>query len=130
MARESVIWRDHRSPRGLAQASSVRAADVPRPKSRANRSFPPKRVTPLRGRWGAGISVVARVSKFFRVTEPERAVAMEEIVPRVREMVDLGGLVTKVRGSPNAPVAQLDRALVYGTKGRKFESSRARSRIE
>ena len=26
----------------------------------------------------------------------------------------------------DAPVAQLDRALVYGTKGRKFESSRAR----
>lgn len=36
----------------------------------------------------------------------------------------LRGLVTR-----KAPVAQLDRALVYGTKGRKFESSRARSKL-
>src|SRR5258705_13475670 len=32
-------------------------------------------------------------------------------------------------GNPLAPVAQLDRASVYGTEGQRFESSRARSEV-
>jgi hypothetical protein len=47
----------------------------------------------------------------------------------VKRPVDTEGVVTKVRGLSHAPIAQLDRALVYGTKGRKFESSWARKRI-
>ena len=33
------------------------------------------------------------------------------------------------RLGPSAPVAQLDRASVYGTEGQRFESSRARSKL-
>src|SRR6478735_1830641 len=37
--------------------------------------------------------------------------------------------VAAILGGAHAPVAQLDRASVYGTEGHRFESCRARSRI-
>ena len=46
--------------------------------------------------------------------------------PVLNTLIDTLGALTMVRGSRHAPIAQLDRALVYGTKGRKFESSWAR----
>ena len=38
----------------------------------------------------------------------------------------LGWRLVVIRAARRAPVAQLDRASVYGTEGRKFESFRAR----
>jgi hypothetical protein len=76
------------------------------------------------GRWFANFASLAGSAAGAEEREP-RSAPKESRRAQATD-VDSRGLVTMVRDLPHAPVAQLDRALVYGTKGRKFESSRAR----
>ena len=76
-------------------------------------------------RWdqGMGVRVPAEHRKDFIVCLSGTESRIEYCSSRSKRLV--AQLVVVIRGA-RAPVAQLDRASVYGTEGRKFESFRAR----
>ena len=97
--------------------ATTSTTDDPIPRGHRSLPHPPRRARPLHCEDPAG--------RGGRVAEGTRLLSEYGAQPPSRVRIPPSPLTLH---DPQAPVAQLDRASVYGTEGQRFESSRARWR--